>query len=599
MKFLILICNKTNTMKKSYFFLLVVMSSALQGLGQTNITLSNPEALPILLGNYDPANYTPTVIINHPDSILYGIVNDVSKDTLISYLMKIDSYHNRNTGSDTLSETRGIGAVRRWIHKKYSEYRSQCANRLVVSYLDFDINVCGQNHHRNVLAILPGLDTTNKEIMLVEGHFDTRCQGVCDTSCYSPGMEDNGSGTVLVMELARIMSRYAFDHTIVFASVTGEDQGLYGAKALSAYLKDNNVQIRSVFNNDGIGGIICGQTSSAPSCPGLNAIDSTHVRIFTYSYANDTSWNSPHKQLARYIRLHQDERINPLLSTPMTVDIIVYEDRIGRSGDQVPFRQRGYTSLRFCSKNEHGNGAGIPPDRQHTTGDILGLDTTVPPDGVIDSFFVDPNYLRRNLIMNGVNLGWLAIAPPSPLPAFTISGDTAIITMHDADTVYKHYRVGIRSRHSGTLYFDTVYTFINTTQMLIPGLGSDKTRFLSVANVKNNVESLFCGEYMILAVGMSSNSMKDWGIMMHQNRPNPFSEHTEIMIEASDNINIKDATMVITDLTGRTLRNIPIEISPGPNLVTIKSDGLASGMYTYSLRFSNKIITIGKMSVFK
>jgi hypothetical protein len=585
-------------MKKSLFFFLMVMSLSIPGFGQTNITLSNPEALQILLGNYNPENYTPAVVINHPDSILYGIVNKVSKDTLISYLMKIDSYYNRNTGSDTLSETHGIGAVRRWIHKKYGEYSNQYENRLVVTYLDFDLNVCGQMHHRNVLSILPGLDTTSKEIMVIEGHFDTRCQGVCDTSCYSPGMEDNGSGTVLVMELARIMSRYAFDHTILFASVTGEDQGLYGAKALSTYLKNNNVQIRSVFNNDVIGGIICGQTSSPPSCPGLNAIDSTHVRIFTYSYINDSSWNSPHKQLARYIRLHQDERINPLLSTPMTVDIIVYEDRIGRSGDHVPFRQKGYTSLRFCSKNEHGNGTGTPPDRQHTSDDILGLDTTVPPDGVIDSFFVDPNYLRRNIIMNGVNLGLLAIAPPSPSPEFTLSGDSCIITLHGADTVYKHYRVGMRSRHSGSLYFDTVYTFTNTTQIFIPGIGSEKTRFVSVANVKNNVESLFCGEYAILAAGTGSNSLKDWGILMHQNRPNPFSDQTQIIIEAADNIVIKDAVLVITDLTWRTLRNIPVEISPGMNRIILRNEGLANGMYIYSLQVLNRIISTGKMNVY-
>jgi len=87
-------------MKKSYFIFIMVMGSTLQGLGQTNINLSNPEAQQILLGNYNPANYTPTVIINHPDSILNGIVDEVSKDTLISYLLKIDSYHNRNTESD-------------------------------------------------------------------------------------------------------------------------------------------------------------------------------------------------------------------------------------------------------------------------------------------------------------------------------------------------------------------------------------------------------------------------------------------------------------------------------------------------------------------
>jgi hypothetical protein len=282
----------------------------------------------------------------------------------------------------------------------------------------------------------------------------------------------------------------------------------------------------------------------------------------------------------------------------MTVDVILFEDRIGRSGDHIPFRQRGYTSIRFCSKNEHGNGTGTPPDRQHTSGDILGLDTSVPPNGVIDSFFVDPNYLRRNIIMNGVNLGWLAIAPPSPSPEFTLSGDTVSITMHDADTVYKHYRVGIRTRHSGSLNFDTVLTFTNMTRLIITGLDPGTTRFLSVANVKNNVESLFCGEYALLAVGIGSNSMKDWGVMLHQNRPNPFSEQTEIIIEASDNARILDAVLVITDLTGRTLRSIPVEISPGLNQLTLKNDGLASGMYTYSLRVSNKIISAGKMSVY-
>nr|MBC8316154.1 M28 family peptidase [Bacteroidota bacterium] len=177
------------------------------------------------LGNYNPATYTPGVIINHPDSILNGVINRVSKDTMIAYLQHIDTYFNRNTGSDTVSETRGIGAVRRWIHQKFMEYRDASGDRLVITYNDFQQNICGQSRHRNVLAILPGLDTTNKEIMLIEGHFDTRCQGACDTACYTPGMEDNGSGTVLVMEMARIMTRYAFDHTIVFACVTGEDQG--------------------------------------------------------------------------------------------------------------------------------------------------------------------------------------------------------------------------------------------------------------------------------------------------------------------------------------------------------------------------------------
>ncbi len=584
-------------MKKLLSVILFLLASQIYGFAQTNITMSNPAALNILLGIYNPANFTPANILNHPDSILNGIVNRVSKDSLWSYLVKIDSYHNRNTGSDTVSQTHGIGAVRRWIYGKYNEFSTQCENRLVTSYLDFDVSVCGQTHHRNVLALLPGLDTTNKEILVVEGHYDTRCQGVCDTACYSPGMEDNGSGTVLVMELARIMSRYSFNHTILFASVTGEDQGLYGATALSSYLYSKNIKIRSVFNNDVIGGVICGQTSSAPSCPGLDAIDSTHVRIFSYSQSNDTAWKSPHKQLARYIQLHQVERINPLLTTPMTVDIIMYEDRVGRSGDHIPFRQKGYTAIRFTSKNEHGNGSGTPPDRQHTSDDILGMDVSSPADGIIDSFFVNPNYLRRNIIMNGVNLGCLAIAPPAPTPLFSFSGDTVHIEMKNADSVYRHYRVGIRSQHTGSLNFDTVLTFTNTTKFFVSGLSMTNTTFLSVANVQNTVESLFSEEYTFQPLGIVSNAIMNWGIVMHQNTPNPFAGQTEIVIEAADNTLMKDVALCITDIMGRKIKHIPIEIQSGINRFIVTDEGLSNGIYVYSLQAAGKRISVGKMTV--
>jgi hypothetical protein len=581
---------------RNLIFLILLMP--FNGLfSQTNMAISNPEAEQILLGNYNPANYLPPVIINQPDSILNGIINRVSKDTLVKYLMKIDSYHNRNTGSDTVSNSRGIGAVRRWIHQKFNEYRGLNQNRLVTTYLDFDASVCLQTHHRNVMAVLPGLDTTNKDILVLEGHFDTRCQGVCDTACYSPGMEDNGSGTVLVMELARIMSHYAFNHTIVFACVTGEDQGLYGSTALSAYLKNNNIQLRACFNNDVVGGVICGMTSSPPSCPGFNAIDSTHVRVFSYSLFNDSASVSPHKQLARYIRLHQDEKINPLISTPMTIDIMLWEDRSGRSGDQVPFRLKGYTAVRFCSKNEHGNGQGIPPDRQHTSDDILGLDLTVPPDGVIDSFYVDPNYLRRNIISNGVNLGYLAIAPPSPHPDYVLKGDTLEITFHGADTVYKHYRVGIRTKKSGSLYFDTIYTFTNTDHLVIPGILLTKTNYVSVANVLNTVESLFSDEFAFIPVTIEGQVHRDWGIILRQNQPNPFENETEIFIETGPGLYPCRAEIIITTLTGSVLSRLPVDLRPGMNTVTYSHPSHLKGMLFYSLSLEGNIISTRKMAV--
>lgn len=582
---------------KRVLFILAGMMITAGTVGQFNITITNPEAIEVLKGNYDPAGYTPGTIINDPDSILLGVINRVSKDTMIAYLQHIDTYYNRNTGSDTTSATRGIGAVRRWIYQKFLEFSTMNEDRLVVTYNQFQQNVCGQAWHRNVLAILPGLDTTNKEIMVIQGHFDTRCQNGCDTGCYTPGMEDNGSGTVLVMELARIMSRYAYTHTIVFACLTGEDQGLYGAKALSKWMLDNVISIRALFNNDVIGGIICGMTSSPPSCPYFNHIDSTHVRIFSYSQSNDSARVSPHKQLARYIRMHQDEIINPLIETPMTINLIISEDRTGRSGDHIPFRQKGYTAIRFCSQNEHGNGSGTPPDRQHTSDDILGLDLSTPPDGIIDSFFVDPGYLRRNTIMNGVNLGWLAIAPPAPTPEFVFTGDAVEITLYGADSAYQHYRVGVRTKGSGSLNFDTVYTFTGTNQLVIGGLDPGKTYYFSVANVQNGVESLFCNEYSIYPVGIEGHLLKEWGIILYQNRPNPFVIKTEIVIEAAADIPCSKAEIVITEITGRILCKIPVKIEAGLNTVGYIPPTGQKGMLIYSLCIDGVIAGTKKMSV--
>jgi hypothetical protein len=462
--------------------------------------------------------------------------------------------------------------------------------------MDFDRTICGQTHHRNVLAILPGLDTTQKEIMVVEGHFDTRCEGVCDTSCYSPGMEDNGSGTVLVMELARLMSHYAFNHTIVFACVTAEDQGLYGAIALSAWLKLHNVKVRACLNNDVIGGVICGQTSSPPGCPYLNHIDSTHVRIFSYSAGNDSSAISPHKQLARYVKMQQEQRINPMLDTPMDIRIIIYEDRIGRSGDHVPFRQRGFTSLRFCSANEHGDGTGTPPDRQHSIRDILGVDTTMPPDGIIDSFFVDMSYLRRNTITNGVNLGLLAMAPPAPQPQYQVTENGMEIILQGMDTTYPVHKVGLRTRGSGLLYFDTVYTFTGSSGIVIPGIVPGKETYFSVANVEDDVESLFSDEYRIFPVGIEENISTGKLFRMDQNIPNPFTWECKISIFAEE-VPGKNCAILIRDMTGRAIQSLPVSLSMGENMITVKKIPGMKGLCTYSLQVDGAVVASRKMVV--
>ena len=584
-------------MKKSLLLFVTALLLSFSSFSQFNIFVQNPEAEQILLGNYDPQNYLPFAIINDPDSILQGVVRDVNKDTLLAYLMKIDTYYNRNTGSDTVSETRGIGAVRRWIHKKFMEYRVKSGERLVISYLDFDRYICEQYHHRNVMAILPGLDTTKKEMLILEGHYDTRCEGVCDTSCYSPGMEDNGSGTVLVMELARIMSRYAFDHTIVFTCVTGEDQGLYGATALAKYYKTNDLPIRAVFNNDVVGGIYCGNTSSPPSCPYLDHVDSTHVRLFSYSAGNDSSAISPHKQFARYIKMNQEELINPMLNTPMEINIIITEDRSGRSGDHIPFRSRGYTAVRFCSQNEHGDGSGTPPDRQHTTTDILGVDTSVPPDGVIDSFFVDMSYLSRNTISNGVNLGLLGIAPPMPEPTYNALPDGIEISLQGTDTLYQHYAVSVRTKGSGSLDWDTIHYFQGSSTYSIEGLDPDQEYYFSVANMKNGVESLFSDEFTLITLGINSFIKEQWGVTLMPNRPNPFSESTEFRIEVNRQTSYQNASLEIIDLSGRVVDSLRMELQRGMNSINYQNHLNLRGLFALTLKINGSIVQTRKLII--
>ncbi|MEL6867317.1 MAG: M28 family peptidase [Bacteroidota bacterium] len=247
----------------SFFFAVTVFA-------QENILSTNPLAEQILLGNYDPADYQASTLINDPASIAQGIASGILPDSLRAYLFRLSAFRTRNTGADTLSPTEGMGAARNWVFEKFEEFSAQREQRLVTSFLQFDQEVCGMGRHKNIFTVLPGMDKSDPSIIIVQAHIDSRCEGPCDVDCLAEGSEDNGSGTALVIELARVMSQFSFDHTIVFMATTGEEQGLFGATAFAQYAVDNGISIKAVFNNDTVGGIICGETSSPPSCPGLN-----------------------------------------------------------------------------------------------------------------------------------------------------------------------------------------------------------------------------------------------------------------------------------------------------------------------------------------
>jgi hypothetical protein len=555
-------------------------------IAQTNILTTNPTAGQILQGNYTPSNYAATNVITNHDSIIQGINERVSADSLKAYIIHLATFQNRNTGSDTTSLITGIGAARKWVHQKFEDISADNDNRLVTSYLQFDQQICNMYQHRNIFGVLPGSDATNHEVIIIEGHIDSRCDTPCDSLCTAEGIEDNATGTALVIELARVMSKYTFKNTIVFMATIGEEQGLYGANAFAQYSVDNSVPVKAVFNNDVIGGIICGQTSSAPSCPGLGDIDSLQVRFFSSG-----GFNSANKQLARFVKLQYKEELTPIVDVPMMLTIMSAEDRTGRGGDHIPFRQKGFPAMRFTSANEHGDASNGPgyTDRQHTSDDILGVDTD--NDMIIDSFFVDFNYLARNAVTNGIGSSMAAIGPMQPDLSVNVLGGPALEITITNQTQYANYRVAIRSL---TNDWDSVYTMTGTLDTIYPPLST--IYFISVASLDtDNVESLFSREIMALPTGVQNVKEAPKKVELLQNRPNPFDEATIISVKSILDYNYQQAEIFIYDMNGTLIEKLPIELNNEINEVTYFHGYGKVGTYAYSLVVDGKVIATKRM----
>jgi len=557
-------------------FIIPVLFFAPQIKAQTNIICTNNTAEQVMLGNYVPSDFSSTVPIDQYDAIIQGIESEINADSLKAYIIKMASFSNRNTGADTISTTTGIGAARRWVYNKFEQFSAANENRLLPSYLQFDQMICGFPQHRNIFAVLPGTDVADNKIILIEGHIDSRCEVLCDILCLAEGVEDNASGSALVLELARVMSKYTFKNTLVFMLTIGEEQGLYGANAFSTYAVNQGINIEAVLNNDVVGGITCGETSSPPSCPGLNDIDSTQIRFFTYG-----GFNSAHKQLARFVKLEYTEELLDIVEVPMTITIMASEDRVGRGGDHIPFRQDGFTAMRFTAANEHGDaslGVGYT-DHQHTSDDILGVDTT--GDMVIDSFFVDFNYLARNTVINGVGAAMAAIGPYQPDFAMnTFDGPGFIIKIID-QTQYATYRVGIRTL---TNDWDSVYTITGILDTIYPPVAA--MYYVSVASVDSDgIESLFSKEFAVDfdELGIVEELPVKTGVQLLQNKPNPFDESTIIGVLCPTGIKYQSAFIIIRDVQGKEIERLPIVLENEVSEVTYNHGYGKTGIYTYTL----------------
>ena len=308
------------------------------------------------------------------------IVTAVSPARLDSLVRRLESFHTRHIHSSTTGP-RGIGAARQWI----LEEMRRSSPRLRVEFDSYRLPAQGQRivaevDLRNVVAVLPG---RSERRLYVIGHYDTVASdsagGAIDWTGgldrFAPGANDDGSGTALTMELARVFaaSGFEFEPTLVFMAVAGEEEGLVGAMLHAAGAREDSVRIDAVLSNDIVGNIRGGDGST----------DGASVRIFSEDPAD-----SPSRQLARYIR-EQAARYLP----GHEVRLIAREDRFGRGGDHTAFNHYGYPAVRFTESRENYQ-------RQHT-----GHDTS---EGV------DARYLAWNAGVNAAALASLAFAPPAP-----------------------------------------------------------------------------------------------------------------------------------------------------------------------------------------
>ena len=341
---------------------------------------------------------------------LHDIANAVSKARIEQDIQTLVDFGTRHTLSETKSNTRGIGAARRWIKSEFEAISKACGNCLEI--IEVKDTISGEKRIPNpvevvnIVAIQRGQVDANRMVMM-SGDIDSRVSDVMDYTSDAPGANDNASGVAGVLESARVLSKYKFNGSIVYAALSGEEQGLFGGKILAKYAQEHNWRVHGVLNNDMIGnstGIngVTDNTTARIFSEGTRVIETkeqAHKRRFTGGEVDSASRN-----LARYIDTIADRYIENLDT------MLVYRlDRFGRGGHHRPFNDVGFAAVRIMETNENYN-------QQHQD---LRTENGITYGDTIDH--VDFAYAAKLTSLNAVTMASMAWAPAPPT-GVSISG---------------------------------------------------------------------------------------------------------------------------------------------------------------------------------
>ena len=336
----------------------------------------------------------------------------VSEERLRGDIDTITGFGTRHTLSSQTDPERGVGAAIDWALAEFGRIGQSCDNCLDVQAIGRTVEPDGRRIPeptliRNAVAIQRGTERPN-EVVIVQAHYDSRVTDPLDGTSIAPGANDDGSGSVMVLEAARILSRNEYPSTIIYALLTGEEQGLYGAGILADWVAEQGMTVKAVLNNDMIGN----------SCGSDGFCDADHVRVFSEGLRADSTEDlrarqrrfggendAPGRNLSRWLANLAKEH-----SDGMQVRQIWRTDRMGRGGDQIPFLDRGYPAVRVTVAVE---------DYEHQHQDLRTEDGVTYGDTVDE---LDWDYLTRAAQLNLRALHRLAMAPMPP----EVSADAAV-----------------------------------------------------------------------------------------------------------------------------------------------------------------------------
>ncbi|MGB6269026.1 MAG: M28 family metallopeptidase [Olleya sp.] len=343
--------------------------------------------------------------VSQTNQKIYDIIEAVSAERIEKDIQTLVDFGTRNTFSDTISETTGIGAARRWIKSEFETISNKCNNCLDVTYQkDF---VTKEGNRRvphdawivNVVAIQKGTKYPNRYIIM-SGDIDSRGSDTMEFTKDAPGANDNASGMAGTIEAARVLSKYKFENSIIYVGLSGEEQGLFGGAGLAKYAQEQGWEIIGILNNDmignikGVDGVIDNRTFRIFSEP-VPPTETERERTLRRFYGGEVDGIS--RQLARYVyknvKMYMPE-LNPMM---------VYRlDRFGRGGHHRPFNDLGFAGIRIMEAHENYT-------QQHQD---IREENGIKYGDVIEH--VNFDFAKKLTAVNAINLASLAWAPPAP-----------------------------------------------------------------------------------------------------------------------------------------------------------------------------------------